>query len=62
MYRRLSHGGHFDSRETENIYFSPAELVSIHINSRLEVRNLFSLTNMAASWHDVDFCMTHRCN
>ena len=48
----LSHSVLTESRGTESLYFAPLELFPIHINSRLGVRNLCSLPNMAAAWQN----------
>ena len=47
--RLLLQSCHIESRGPENFSFATLELVPIHVNSRLGVRNLCSLTNMAAA-------------
>ena len=48
-FRPSSHGGHVEYRGIENFCFAPTKLVLRHFNSRLGVRNLLSMANMAAA-------------
>ena len=49
MYGPQSHGGHVEFRGIENFCFAPPKLILKHFNSRLGLRNLLSMANMAAA-------------
>ena len=46
MHGLLSHGCHVEVQGTEKFYIVSLEIVPMHVNSRLRVRNLCSLTDM----------------